>query len=152
MATEPIEQRLGRLALMLALPEETRRHASQAFAAVSDYEIVPEGTALFTEGDSSTEYGCVLMRGTVTVTTDEGFSSDVKAPVLLGEMKQFQFDGAERRAANVVARDELAVLRFRWDELYRAIDERLDTRERAEFQENLQRYAWMHFLELQDEL
>jgi CRP-like cAMP-binding protein len=152
LSPSAIEKQIGQLALMLEFNDEMRDRVAEVFCAASTQEQIPAGTQLFAEGDEVSNDGYVLLKGTVTVERSSGFRKQVHPPELLGEMKQFEFEGPAERAATATAAEDVEVLHFNWDTFYERLKGRIYGREKDVFNDALQRYAWMHFLEIEEEL
>jgi CRP-like cAMP-binding protein len=152
MSWYEVDGALAELPFMLDFTEGLQYRVMAALKEVSTLDTFAMGTQLFEEGDEGSDCGYVVLKGAVTVERSTGFSANVQAPVLLGEMKQFHFNLSDARAATVRAAESLEVLRFDWGRLYTVIDDRTTDEERKVIREALESYAWMHFLELEDEL
>lgn len=150
--SDRVEEVIGQVSFALEFPASLRERVAQAFCAVGEIEERPEGTCLFREGETGLNHGYVLLRGLVFVETESGFAAHIPAPALLGEMKQFEFDARSDRMANVYIADDAQLLRFDWDRFYAALDENVSEEERELFDDALEQYAWMHFLQIEDEL
>ncbi|MBI4559109.1 MAG: cyclic nucleotide-binding domain-containing protein [Candidatus Hydrogenedentes bacterium] len=151
MTLQQIEQAVASLSLMLTLADHVKERVVAAFKEVSQLKELKPGDGLFAEGDSDSDEGYILLSGSVKVETADGFSTQVFPPELLGEMKQFHFGGSAERMADVSVIEPSEVLQFSWARLHASLSERLDANALAEFENALQSYAWMHFLEQEDE-
>lgn len=143
---------LAELPFMLDFSEGLQFRVIGAIKQVSTLDNLAMGAQLFTEGEDGSDNGFVVLKGAVTVERSNGFSAMVRAPVLLGEMKQFHFNLSDERAATVSAAEQLEVLRFDWGRFYTVLNDRTSDEERKVIREALESYAWMHFLEMEDEL
>jgi len=146
-----LDAEVGGLPFMLELDDYLRSRAVAAIRAVSERKALPAGTLLFSSDDATSDDGYVVFAGNVAIEGD-GVSKTVLPAALLGEMKQFDFDGQHHRMATVRAEDDIEVLHFSWPRLYGALAESASAEEIAEFRRALRHYAWMHYMELQGEL
>lgn len=147
-----INQVIGNLSLMLELPLEVRDRVTIVIRDASESVQLQKGAQLFALGETVTDYGYIVVQGRVQIDGPHGFEKTLQAPVILGEMKQFQFEGQSKRMATVRALEPIEVLRFRWKDLYAALSAALDPEGLERFNEALEHHAWMHYLDLQDEL
>jgi CRP-like cAMP-binding protein len=136
---------IANLSFMLGLDGDVRAKVAAALIETSRRELVAKGSALFRAGDdASADEGYVLLEGAAVIARPDGPAVEVRAPALLGEMKQFNPEN--RRMADVTATKDLDVLRFNWAALYDNLAQRLTSEQVAAFREELRRYAWTHFL------
>lgn len=152
MLSEQSITQLARLPFFLDLSDDTVQRVLRAFNQAGQAEAVPDGTVLLQEGEKSSDTGFILLDGEVSVSASCGFSKEVHGPVLLGEMKQFDFERTEMRLATVVANAGVRVIRFSWMQFYEALSDRLSPEELKEFSQALENYAWLHYLERQEEI
>jgi CRP-like cAMP-binding protein len=152
MNEHPLDGRIEHLSLMLDLDEEVQRQFIAALKDVGRIAAVNSGCTLFDEGDSDSDDGYVVLRGSLLIESSSGFNNTLFAPVLVGEMKQFAFGDDEARRASVTAAADLEVMAFEWPKLYAALEKSLEAEQLNAFKEALRRYAWMHYLELEGEL
>ena len=137
---------------MLDLDREIQQGFIAALKDVGRIAGMNKGDRLFSEHEPSDDEGYVVLKGSLLIASSSGFKNALFAPVLVGEMKQFAFEGEETRVASVTADTELEVLRFDWAAFYRSLNTQLSETQMDEFRASLRRYAWMHFLELEGEL
>jgi hypothetical protein len=152
MTPEQITRQLENLAFMFDLSDSLKAIVVATLAEVSRLEQVSPDTVLLAPDDSQPDTGFVLLGGSVEIQGADGFGTTLEPPVILGEMKQFHFEHSSKRMATVRAVCEVNVLRFQWPELYTALEARISAAEMTEFRTALHDHAWMHYLELQDEL
>ena len=152
MTDHPLDGRIEGLSLMLDLDTGIQEGIIVSLKDVGRIAGVNKGGQLFSEGDRGADEGYVVLKGSLLVECDSGFSNTLFAPVLVGEMKQFAFGDEEVRIANVTAATDLEVLRFDWNAFYESLAAQLSSEQLEEFRCALRRYAWMHFLELEGEL
>jgi len=152
MSWYEVDGTLAELPFMFDFSEGLQFRVMVALKEVSTLDNLAMGSQLFEEGDKDSDKGYVVLKGAVTVERSNGFSVTVQPPVLLGEMKQFHFSLSDARAATVRAAEQLEVLRFDWGRLYTVLNDRMSDEEQKVIREALESYAWMHFLELEDEL
>lgn len=136
-------QAIENLPFMLEFAEPLQHVVATSFLYVSAHEELDRGAQLIKEGDTESEDGFVLMKGSVLIQQRGQRVATVYAPALLGEMKQFNLQQATR--AGVVTAEESGVLRFTWNKLYAALNERLSDDDIQSFRTALERYAWQHF-------
>jgi CRP-like cAMP-binding protein len=141
-----------RLPVLLDFSDNQKYRIVNALMGCSEVVRVSENTCLFKEGDAESEFGYVLLDGELRVENSNGFVKVVNPPALVGEMRQFNFEGGGKRAATVTALEPLTVLRFSWPKLDLTLMESLNPEECVEFTKALQIHAWMHYLEREDEL
>ncbi|MDZ4857533.1 MAG: cyclic nucleotide-binding domain-containing protein [Candidatus Hydrogenedentes bacterium] len=147
-----LDNEIGGLPFLLELDDYDRARIVAVFREVSVRQHVALGTALFSTADTKTDDGYIVFDGVVVIESEDGTTRTVLPTCLLGEMKQFDFDGKHHRMANVRAETELEALRFSWSQLYATLDKTLKPEEVKLFRTALWRYAWMHYLDLQGEL
>lgn len=141
----PASDAIANLSFMLGLDADVRAKVATALIETSRRELIAKGARLFRAGDdASADEGFVLLEGAAAIERSDGPVVEVRAPALLGEMKQFNPE--RRRMADVTATKDLDVLRFNWAALYENIAQHLDPEQVAAFREELRRYAWTHFL------
>lgn len=152
MTDHPLDGRIEGLSLMLDLDSGIQQGFIAALKDIGRIAGMNKGDRLFSENIPSADDGYVVLKGSLLIESSSGFKNALFAPVLVGEMKQFAFEGEETRVASVTADTELEVLRFDWDALYKSLGTQLSDEQIEEFRAALRRYAWMHFLELEGEL
>lgn len=152
MSRDWVLEAVAGLSPMLELDDQVRPTVVTTLREASTLKDVEAGRWLFREGEAESDDGYVLLTGSVQVETSNGFSTQVFAPELLGEMKQFHIAGTSRRTADVRAVEPLEVLHFQWGRLYALLDARLSKEAMAAFSDAIRRYAWMHFLEDEGEI
>ncbi|MBI5092409.1 MAG: cyclic nucleotide-binding domain-containing protein [Candidatus Hydrogenedentes bacterium] len=152
MTPENVTKQISNLAFMFDLSEPLKPGIVSALNEVSQIERVAPDTVILSPGESSSDAGFVLLAGSVEIQSPDGFTRSLDPPVILGEMKQFHFDPSGKRMVTVRTLCEVTVLRFVWTDLYALLSKRISAKEVEEFRLALQEHAWMHYLELQDEL
>lgn len=93
-----------------------------------------------------------MYSGAVSIEGANGFTKTVIPTALIGEMKQFDFDGKHHRMATVRAEDDIEALHFSWARLYDELAKELKPEELKAFRTALRHYAWLHYMDLQGEL
>ncbi len=146
------DDQIAQLSMMLEFSQRLQERIVAILRRISTYIHVEIGEPLFVEGDDATNDGCVLVRGAVHITKSDGFKTTVEAPALLGDMKQFHFEAEGGRIADVRAVGDVSVLRFDWDAFYAALAENTTPDEMRLVKDTVQSHAWMHYLEIEDEL
>ena len=146
-----LDAEIGGLPFMLELDDYLRSRAVAALRSVSERKELSGGTLLIARDDAASDDGYVVFSGNVAIEGD-GVSKSVLPAALIGEMKQFDFDGQHHRMAAVRAEDDIEVLHFSWARLYAALAAVASPEEIAEFRKALRHYAWMHYMDLQGEL
>lgn len=144
METEEVQNLLCGLPFMLDMPESLKQQVGQVFLEVSELESIEADTVLFREGDKNNQDGYIVLSGSVQVEKSYAKECTAMAPVLLGEVKQF--NPRSERTATVRAREDLDALHFDWNAFYAAIDERLDDMDQEVLRTALLNYAWLHLL------
>lgn len=152
MIPHSVDERLSELSLMLDFSDNLRDRIIDAIKEVFTYQRVEPADVILQEGDTSDDDGVIVLRGSVILTRVNGHTFQLPSPSLLGEMQQFGFYGSKERTATVTAAEPCGLLRFSWPKLYAALEARLQSDELELFREALKRYAWMHFLESEDEI
>ena len=147
-----LDTEIGGLPFMLELDDYLRARAVAAIRDISERKALSAGTLLFSREDSVSDDGYVVFAGNVVIEGEDGATKTVLPTALLGEMKQFDFDGQHHRMATVRADDEIEVLHFSWSRLYDALARVASPEEVGEFRKALRHYAWMHYMDLQGEL
>ncbi len=147
------EDRIKDLSVLLELPDHLRDRVAATLLRVSTFSNLDPETTLYEEGDRSSNDGYVLLNGEVTVRKSDGFATTVQAPALLGEMQQFHLEDDWRRIATVIAGENVSVLYFDWSAFYDALVEGDLTADEVAFvRDVLRSQAWMHYLEIDDEI
>ena len=149
---QDIDSEIGGLSFMLELDDYLRARAIDAFRKVSERKEISGGTLLFSRDDSATDDGYIVYAGNVAIEHEDGTTKTVLPAALLGEMKQFDFDGKHHRMATVRAEDDIEALHFSWTRFYDALGATASKEEMDEFRRALRHYAWMHYMDLQGEL
>lgn len=144
METEEMQNLLCGLPFMLDMPESLKQQVGQIFVEVSDLESIDADAVLFREGDRNNQDGYIVLSGAVTVEKSYAKECMALAPVLLGEVKQF--NPRSERTATVRAKEDLDALRFDWSKFYARVDERLDDMDQEVLRAALLNYAWLHLL------
>jgi CRP-like cAMP-binding protein len=144
METEEIQNLLCGLPLMLDMPESLKQRVGMILQDISEMETIEEGAELFHEGDRTSHDGYIVLSGSVSVEKSYAKSSTAFAPVLLGEVKQF--NPKSERTATVRAREDLDALHFDWDKFNAAVHARLDETDQEVLRTALLNYAWLHLL------
>jgi CRP-like cAMP-binding protein len=152
MAGPNVVDRIADLSFLLDLDPALTEHVIQAFIDVGEPARLQQNASLLSEGDAGSDVGYIVLQGLVAVERSDGFRKTMPAPALLGEMKQFHFNTKEERTATVQAATDLQVLRFEWESFYEKLEACTTEEEREAFRVALRDYAWMHFLELEQEL
>ena len=107
MSRDWVLEAVAGLSPMLELDDQVRPTVVAMLREASTLKDVEAGRWLFREGEAESDDGYVLLTGSVQVETSNGFSTQVFAPELLGEMKQFHIAGTSRRTADVRAVEPL---------------------------------------------
>lgn len=144
METEEMQNLLSGLPFMLDMPESLKQQVGQIFMEVSDLESIDADSLLFREGDKNNQDGYIVLSGAVTVEKSYAKECTAMAPVLLGEVKQF--NPRSERTATVRAKEDLDALHFDWSKFYEAVDDRLDDMDQEVLRAALLNYAWLHLL------
>ncbi len=144
METEEIQSFLCGLPFMLDLPESLKQRVGTIFVDISSEETIEADTELFREGDTRSQDGYIVLSGSVKVEKSYAKSSTAFAPVLLGEVKQF--NPSSQRTATVSAREDIDVLHFDWTNFNDAVSARLDVIDQDVLRRALLGYAWLHLL------
>ncbi|NUM54214.1 MAG: cyclic nucleotide-binding domain-containing protein [Candidatus Hydrogenedentes bacterium] len=147
-----IDSEIGGLPFMLELDDYLRSRAVTAFRQVSERKELSGGTLLFSRDDTTSDDGYIVFSGNVVIEGADGLMKTVIPTALIGEMKQFDFDGQHHRMATVRADDDIEVLHFSWKRFYDALRASASEEEQGEFRRALRHYAWMHYMDLQGEL
>jgi CRP-like cAMP-binding protein len=147
-----LEDQVKRLSVLLELAEPLRERVAATLLRVSTFSNVEPGDRLYTEGDEKSGDGYVLLQGDVSVQKLDGFEANVQAPALVGEMQQFHLEDEEKRFASVIAGQNVAVLHFDWQTFYDALAPGISPDDMASVREALRNQAWMHYLEIDDEI
>jgi len=126
------------------LPDELRESAARILLTIGELRNVGSGDTWIREGEQTENKGYVLLRGTVAIIRDEHPQAECEAPALLGEM--MQFNPQEHRLATITALTRCTVLRFTWDEFWRAVKEQFDEVEFATLRKLVEQYAWDRFM------
>jgi len=146
------EDQVKRLSVLLELPDRLRDRVAATLLRVSAFLNLDPDTPLYEEGDQSTDDGYVLLSGEATVRKSDGFTATVPAPAILGEMQQFHLEGDSCRIATVIAGRDVSVLHFDWQNLYNTLAAELTHDELNLVRDVLRSQAWMHYLEIDDEI
>jgi len=144
METEEVQNLLSGLPFMLDMPESLKQQVGQILLEVSEVESIEADTVLFREGDKNNQDGYIVLSGSVQVEKTYAKECAAMAPVLLGEVKQF--NPRSERTATVRAREDLDALHFDWNRFYEAVDDRLDATDQEVLRAALLNYAWLHLL------
>jgi CRP-like cAMP-binding protein len=147
-----LDREIGGLPFMLELDDYLRARVVAVVREVSKHEQISGGTLLFSRDDSVSDDGYIVFAGNVVIETPDGASKTVIPTALLGEMKQFDFDGQHHRMTDVRAEDDIEALHFSWEKLYKSLANVASPEEVEQFRDALRRYAWMHYMDLQGEL
>jgi hypothetical protein len=147
-----MEDRVKDLSVLLELPDLLRNRVATTLLRVSTFSNLDSGTALYKEGDRSTDDGYVLLNGDVAINRSDGFATTLQAPAILGEMQQFHLANNACRIATVIAGRDVSVLHFAWDDLYNTLAGELTHDELNLVRDVLRSQAWMHYLEIDDEI
>lgn len=135
---------LGSLPFMLEMPESLKQQVCRILLEVGEFHQVEKGAMLFREGDQHNPDGYVLLSGSVRVAKSYAGDAQAFAPVLLGEVQQF--NPRSERTATVEALEDLDTLHFTWDRFHNEVQARLDDHEREVLRKALLEYAWLHLL------
>lgn len=130
---------------MPRLPQSLRETVIDIFEVVSEAQTFSPGESLFREGQYTPDDGFVVLSGTIAVNKANAAEMHLDAPILLGEMKQF--NPASTRTANVDAVSGVYALRFSWDDFNEQWLVRLKSDEIDVFQEALEEFAYDRFAE-----
>jgi len=144
METDEIQNLLCGLPFMLDMPESLKQRVGIIFMDISDLETIETGRELFREGDRSSQDGYIVLSGSVRVEKSYAKSSTAYAPVLLGEVKQF--NPRSERTATVRANEDLDALHFDWLKFNAAVQARFDATDQDVLRKSLLGYAWLHLL------
>ena len=138
-----IHAALDQLPLLQGMPDDVRAEIARVLVAVSEVMDVDVGKGLIQEGALGGTTGYVLLTGAVEVERAGAAPVRVAAPVLLGEMQQFNPQAF--RTATVTATEPGKALRFRWPQFY--AHARLTLREEAQtlLLAQLERLVWDRF-------
>ncbi len=147
-----LEDQVKRLSVLLELADPLRERVAATLLRISTFSNMEPGDVLYTEGDARAGDGFVLLQGEVTVRKSDGFEARVQAPALLGEMQQFHLEDEEKRFASVIAGQNVAVLHFDWQTFYQALETDISPDDQAHVRDALRNQAWMHYLEIDDEI
>lgn len=147
-----LEDQVKRLSVLLELADPLRERVAATLLRISTFSNMEPGDVLYTEGDARAGDGFVLLQGEVTVRKSDGFEARVQAPALLGEMQQFHLEDEEKRFASVIAGQNVAVLHFDWQGFYTALEADISPDDQAHVRDALRNQAWMHYLEIDDEI
>jgi CRP-like cAMP-binding protein len=144
METDEIQNLLCGLPFMLDMPESLKQRVGIILLDISDLETIDVGAELFREGDRASQDGYIVLSGSVRVEKSYAKSSTAYAPVLLGEVKQF--NPRSERTATVRANEDLDALHFDWTKFNNAVHARLDATDQDVLRKSLLNYAWLHLL------
>lgn len=144
METEEVQNLLCGLPFMLDMPESLKQQVGRVFLEVSELQSIEADTVLFQEGDKNNQDGYIVLSGAVQVEKSYAKECTALAPVLLGEVKQF--NPRSERTATVRAKEDLDALHFDWNRFYEAVDDRLDEMDQEVLRTALLNYAWLHLL------
>lgn len=147
-----LDREIGGLPFMLELDDYLRARVVAVVRKVSERKQISGGTLLFSQDDTTSDDGYIVFAGNVLIETPDGTVKTVIPTALLGEMKQFDFDGQHHRMADVRAEDDIEVLHFSWKKLYESLAGVASSEEVEQFRDALRRYAWMHYMDIQGEL
>jgi CRP-like cAMP-binding protein len=97
------------------LPPELKSRVAMVLLWISHEEDVAAGETIYSQGAQDEDTGCVLLRGSVTITVEGDNLKQCTAPEILGEMKQFTQEN--ERTATVRADEDATILNFYWQDL-----------------------------------
>ena len=135
--------------LVSTLPEALRDRIGMILMWVSEELVLGPGDRLFTEGESDTDVGCIVVEGLVQVKKEDAPVITVEAPSLLGEIQQFTAD--QVRTATVSFVDGGTVLKFNWHDFVLWAMRLLNKSEQLLLKEALARTASQRFWELHEQ-
>lgn len=126
------------------LPGDLREKIAHVLLSIGAPRKAAAGDTWIREGEHTENKGYVLLRGTVAIIREEHPKAQCEAPALLGEM--MQFNPQEHRLATVTALTRCTVLRFSWDDFWKAAETQFDDVERATIKKLVEQYAWERFM------
>jgi CRP-like cAMP-binding protein len=143
MKQAEIVDTLSQLSLVRRLsPPDLADEVVAILAAHSELRRVPQGGVWLRENEPTENKGFILMQGAVAVKKSDAPEVRVEAPELLGEA--MQFNPRHLRTATVTAVEDIVVARFRWDDFWAAVEERLTPPDQEKVREAVKALAWDH--------
>lgn len=127
-----------------SLPEDLCKEVAALIADIAETKSMSAGDVIFEQGEAGTDSGCIITEGTLRISKTSGTEIRCDAPVLIGEMEQF--NPVHQRTATVIAATDLQLLCFSWHDFQNALHERLEKEDSAAVEKALADYAWKHFL------
>ena len=143
MSQQEYKQEVMALPAFSDLDESLRETVADIMLNVSVARSIGKGTTWLKRGEESENNGYVLLEGEVSIEKAGAPIGTQKAPELLGE--GMQYNPSRKRTATITTLSECAVLRFSWDEFWKAVDESLADDARAKVHAAIENYAWSHF-------
>ena len=144
MADERSPDPIMNLEAFASLSEDLRKEVAALMRDIAEEQTIPESDVVFDQGEAGTDIGYIITAGTLTISKSSGSEIRCDAPVLIGEMEQF--NPVHQRTATVVAATDLQLLRFSWHAFQNALHDRIEEDNRAAVEKALADYAWKHFL------
>jgi len=114
MDLSEVRLRILNTPLVKKLPEEMQFKLAMLLLWTAKTSTVETGEKLFVEGSTDTDKGCLILDGSVRITTDGGDPKTLAAPDILGEVQLFTPKG--ERTATVEALEGGVILTFGWRE------------------------------------
>jgi len=97
---------------------------AQILEFIGTEQMVSDGQTLFSEGDDRDVSGAVILDGLASVSVNDQTIRTVNSPDILGEMQQLS--DTHQRSATVVASGDIRIIRFRWHDFIKQIQNRDD--------------------------
>ena len=144
MADAPSSDPILNVEAFAPLSEDLRNEVAKMIRDIAEDQTIPAGDVVFEQGEAGTDSGCIITAGTLLISKSSGTEIRCDAPLLIGEMEQF--NPVHQRTATVVAATELQMLRFSWHAFQNALHDRLEKDNAAAVEKALADYAWKHFL------
>jgi len=107
---------LTSLPLLRNMPQAAQERIADLLLKTSHAIELPDGAALFKQGDLGSDTGFILLEGQVRIDREGVDPVMMNAPVLLGEIQQF--NPRAQRTASVQAVGPIITRRFSWQALY----------------------------------
>lgn len=131
------------LRFMGSLPSGLRDQLADIFLEISQNARLGQMTVMFTEGESGSDTGYILLSGEVEVRKSTSPPLVCQVPELLGEM--MQFNPSKKRTATVETLGEVQALRFSWSKFQETCERYLSSSDQEKVHQTLESYAWEHF-------
>jgi hypothetical protein len=98
--------------------------SAQILEFIGTEQIISDGETLFSEGDDHDISGAVILEGLASISAHNQNIKIVSSPDILGEMQQLS--DTSQRSATVTASGNIRIIRFRWHEFIKQIQDRDD--------------------------